>query len=575
MGETRSLDRSRMIVRIGIALVQGALLWWLYDRVDRHLWPEDRYGWLVALAAAAVLVPGAHYLIADLPRPRLQLGVLAGLTLLTLGLGWHYGAWGVDQPYDAPFAFAVPLAVLVFHALPFIQSALVHGFVRPRYEDLFQFAWRNALLSALGGVFAGVFWLLLALWGILFEMLGVDFFHDLFASSPFAIPATTVAVGVGVQLAGSVERLQAALRQQLLTLLKWLTPLATLILVLFTVTLVAKSPELFAAHRHAISAVWLLWLVAVSVALLNSAYQDGREEAPYPAWLGHAIRYAAVLLLPVAVLAIYAIAVRLERYGVTVSRAWGLLVAAIALIYAGGYAWAALRKGPWMGAIGAVNVGVALFTIALLTIMLTPALSPERIAAASQYRRALAGASDDAYAYLRFQSGRYGRERLQRLASIQGPADANDIQARARKQQQRAKRWDGEWMPEPLDASAFEGFPHPSPVDAALLEALRDPKKGVREDDCDASRPCPVLFADLDRDGAAEAVVFTEHWVVAATRKAEGWKLLDYLRPVAAPASQQDQRAIREALKSSQYRIVDPPWQALEINGRTYVVTDP
>src|SRR5262245_64647072 len=117
MGESRSLDRSQRVARIGIALAQGALLWWIYDRVQHDLWPEAQWGWLGALVATAILVPGAHYLIADLPRPRLQSQVLAGLALLTLGLGWHHGAWGADQPYDAPVAFVVPLAVLVFHAL--------------------------------------------------------------------------------------------------------------------------------------------------------------------------------------------------------------------------------------------------------------------------------------------------------------------------------------------------------------------------------------------------------------------------------------------------------------------------
>ena len=78
MGEARSLDRSQMIVRIGISLGQGALLWWLYDRVDHDLWPKDQMGWLVALVAAAVLVPGAHYLIADLPQPRRKAADLLG-----------------------------------------------------------------------------------------------------------------------------------------------------------------------------------------------------------------------------------------------------------------------------------------------------------------------------------------------------------------------------------------------------------------------------------------------------------------------------------------------------------------
>jgi hypothetical protein len=548
MGEARSLDRSQMMVRIGISLGQGALLWWLYDRVEHDLWPKDQMGWLVALVAAAVLVPGAHYLIADLPQPRRQLQVLAGLALLALGLGWHHGAWGADEPYDAPIAFAVPLAVLVFHALPFVQAVLTRGFVRPRYEDLFQFAWRNALLIALGCVFAGVFWLLLALWGVLFQMLGVEFFRKLFTSSPFAIPATTVAVGVGVQLAGSVERLQSALRQQLLALLKWLTPLATLILVLFTVTLVAKSPELFAEQRRAISAVWLLWLVAVTVALLNSAYQDGREDTPYPRWLGNVIRVAAVLLLPVALLAVYALAIRLDRYGITVPRAWGLLVALIALIYAGGYAWASVRKGPWMGGIGAVNVAVALFTIAMLTIMLTPALSPERLSAASQYRRALAESTDDAYVYLRFQSGRYGRERLKQLAAIEGAPNAEDIRARAGRQLQRKERWEGSGASERLVAERSRTSRRIPPRSGSCCPLCEHRRKGPSGRVRPADR-CPVLFADLNRDGSDEAILFTEHWVVAATRRAGRLEAAPLPHAAGGTDPEQDQLAIRDALK--------------------------
>ena len=309
-------------------------------------------------------------------------------------------------------SFVLPLGVLLFLLLPFVQSALTRGALRPRYQDLFHFAWRNALLAALGGVFTGVFWLLLVLWGGLFQMIGIDFFHELFESARFAIPATAVAVGVGLQLAGSVERLQTALRQQLLAMLKWLAPLAILILVLFTGALLAKSPELFAEQRRAISAAWLLWLVALTVTLLNAAYQDGNEPSPYPRWLGAAIRCASLLLLPVALLAVYALGVRIDAYGLTVPRAWGLLVAAIALAYAAGYAWAALRKGAWMAGVGTVNVAVALFSIVMLTLVLTPLLSPERLAAASQYRRVLADPESDAYADLRFRTGRYGRERL-------------------------------------------------------------------------------------------------------------------------------------------------------------------
>jgi hypothetical protein len=573
MSEAKSFSAGAMAGRIAIALAQGFLLWWLYDAVTQDRWPDDQRGWLVGLIAAGTLVPLVHYLICDLAPAARQWPLLAGLALLTLGLGWHHGAWTAEEPYQFP-SFALALFVLVFHALPFAQSALVHGTPRPRYGVLFHFAWRNALLGALGALFTGVFWLMLMLWGELFRMLGIEFFSDLFGSSAFAIPTTAVVVGIGVQLAGSVERLQGALRQQLLALLKWLAPLAAFILALFTVALIAKSPELFAEQRRAISAVWLLWLVALTVALLNAAYQDGSDEEPYPRWLGMAIRYAGMLLLPVALLAVYALAVRIGTYGLTPSRGWGLLVALVALGYAGGYAWAAARRGAWMEGMGAVNVSIALFTIVAMTLMLTPLLSPERLAAASQYERVLADPDVDAYADLRFRTGRYGRERLAELASIEGHARSADIRARAEMEIGKKLPWGEPAATGELTAAQLRVFPatsRPDPALVAVLDTARDRHVLVT---CTEEEPCPLLYADLNRDGAPEAILFATHGTVGATRDGEGWRVLDRLVHTGAPVSHNDRETIIKALEGGEYRVGELPWQPIEINGELYMLAD-
>jgi hypothetical protein len=580
MGEGTPLYRRLIVVRIGIALAQGVLLWVLYEAAVHELWPQSRRGLLLGLVCIAVVVPLAHYLLADLATRARQLAVLVALALLTFGLGWHHGTWTYFEEHGDFYSFPFALGVLLFHALPFVQSALTRGSWRPRYEELFHFAWRNTLLGALGGLFAGVFWLLLGLWAALFHMLGIDFFKHLFTSSPFAITATTVAIGVGVQLAGSVERLQAALRQQLLALLKWLAPLAILILVLFTVALVAKSPELFAEHRRAISAAWLLWLVALTVALVNAAYQDGREEAPYPRWLGFAMRHAVVLLLPVALLAIYALGVRIDSYGMTVARAWGILVALIALAYASGYAWAGLRKGAWMAGIGAVNVGVALGTIAMLTLMLTPLLAPERLAAESQYRRAVADADgddddNDAYAYLRFDSGKYGRERLADLAVIEGHPQAENIRKRAAAQLVRKRPWDPSRPARELTVNLFQVFPAGATLDPALLAALRKARGSPVSSWCFADSPCPLLLADLNRDGLPEAIVFLGQGIIGAAPTPRGWQMLDHVQRLGASGRHNDVPAVQSALERGDYRIGELPWQAIEINGEYFVLMEP
>lgn len=576
MDERGMLHVRPVLVRIAAAFAQGVLLWWLYDSVEKGLWPPDRRGWLVALVAAVVLVPIVHYLIADLARLRRQWPVLAATAALAVGLGWHHGAWTASEPYFDNFpSFPAALVVLMFHALPFAQATLLRGVARPRYPDLFQFAWRNALLIALGGVFTGVLWLLLWLWGGLFHMLGIDVFRDLFESSPFAIPATAVAVGTGIQLAGSVERLQTALRQQLLAMLKWLAPLAFLILALFAVALLAKSPELFSEHRRAISAALLLWLVAMTVALLNAAYQDGTEDAPYPRWLGSPIRYVTILLLPVALLALYAIGLRIDAYGLTVPRTWGVLVALIAVAYGGGYAWAALRRGPWMAEAGTVNVGVALFTIVSLTLMLTPALSPERLAAASQYERILTKADTDAYAYLRFDSGRYGRERLARLAGLEGHPHAEEISRLASREISKKGRWNDGQLGTTLTADAFEAFPSGSEIDPALMAALGSSDDSQVLASCLTHEPCPLLFVDLNQDGAAEALVFSDAYLIAAMRKGKGWRLLDRMESSGIPHAWPNAETARRALREGKLRVVDFAWQAIEIDGEQFLFAEP
>lgn len=576
MDERGVLHVRPVLVRIAVAFLQGVLLWGLYDSFEKGLWPADRRGGFVALVAAVVLVPIAHYLVADLARLRRQWPVLVATAALALGLGWHHGAWTASDPYFDNFpSFPAALVVLMFHALPFAQATLLRGVARPRYPDLFQFAWRNALLIALGGLFTGVLWLLLILWGGLFRMLGIDVFSDLFESSPFAIPATAVAVGAGIQLAGSVERLQTALRQQLLAMLKWLAPLAFLILALFAVALLAKSPELFSEHRRVISAALILWLVAMTVALLNAAYQDGTEDAPYPRWLGLPIRYVTILLLPVALLALYAIVLRIDAYGLTVPRTWGVLVALIAVAYGGGYAWAALRRGPWMAQVGTVNVAVALFTIVALTVMLSPALSPERLAAASQYERILTKADTDAYAYLRFDSGRYGRERLARLAGLEGHPQAEEIRRLASREISKKYRWNGGQLGMTLTAEAFEAFPTGSEIDPALIAALESSDDSQVLASCLTHEPCPLLFVDLNRDGTAEAMVFADVYGIAAMRKGKGWQRLDLMESMGKSHAWTNAESARRALREGRFRIVDFPWQAIEIDGDQFLFAEP
>lgn len=578
------LSREVILRRVALSLVQGVVLFWLYRAARLEVWPATNQGLIAALATCTLLLPLTWYVIDELGARGQRLALITVIAAALLLFGWHHGARATVAPSGpdtrgelalASAGFLAVLGVLWGHAMPFAQAWLRTGRARPVYHDLFEFAWRNALLLALGALFCGVFWLLLGLWAQLFDLLGIEFFSKFFTSSTFAIPATAVAAGVGVQLAGNVEGLQRALRQNLLSLLKWLAPLSALILVLFSAAMLFKLPVLLGEQRRVIGAAWLLWLVAVNVLLLNAAWQDGRQPAPYPRPLAIALRWAVPLLTLIAVVALYAVAVRVGDHGLTVQRVWALLVAVLALMYALGYTAAALagQQAPtWLPRVGVVNVAIALATVVVLTVMLTPLLSPARLAAESQQARILADpvrAVEEDYRVLRFESGEYGRRRLEVLATLEDHPEAERIREVATGMLARKERWPPGRMTTDPETLTLEASPPGTPIDESLRAAIA----GVEyHEPCPAVRPCVVLFVDLDDDGVDEAVAFGAPYAVPLLRRTdEGWVQAGTLRP--ADGVPLDAEALRSALQQQRVGTRAPAWRELELDGtKRYVV---
>ena len=163
-------------------------------------------------------------------------------------------------------------------------------------------------MLAEAALFTGLFWLLLFLWQMLFHMLGIDYFRELFEEPIFIYPVTSLTFGCALHLIGSIERLTAVVLEQILNVLKWLGLLAGVILAFFTIALVFKLPGLLFTGQKAIGAAWLLWLTAVVVLLLNAAYPDnGSVSQPYPKWIAQFLRVVVPLTVVISSTALYAL----------------------------------------------------------------------------------------------------------------------------------------------------------------------------------------------------------------------------------------------------------------------------
>ncbi|MET0660171.1 MAG: hypothetical protein ABW110_18670 [Steroidobacteraceae bacterium] len=578
-GERSARRDGRLPIILSAAVVQGWALYGLHVAVEGNHWPATDPAWLLALYALAALTPLTVQMLAASMRLHTTWTFVAALSALFVFFGWHHGAHVVDFSSDRHdfveqwFPLGFVLGVLWLLTLPFIQARIAHGRWRVPYVALFANAWNNKLVLIEAAGFTGLFWLLLLLWQQLFVMLGIKFFRELFTEPVFIYPVTSLAFGIALHLIGSLERLTQLVLEQVLNVFKWLALVAGVILVLFTVALIPKLPEMFSTGERAISAAWLLWLIAVTVLLVNAAYRDGSIERPYPRFIALALRFAIPLTVVISLTALYALYLRIDRFGFTVDRVWACVVAAAACVYSVGYALAARDRQRWMESIARVNVIVALLLIGVLALALTPVLSPYRIAAASQFAQVLkqwpqaeANRMDNALRYLRFSSGAYGAKRLQALAQIEDHPQAAAIRADAKAVLAKKHRYEDGRPPSDVErlVANMIVLPKDRTLEPELLASLKVElaRPEVQWMYSNLNAPLLGVLIDMDGNGTEEFVAVGRQHATVFEKNATAWSSTARLQSTSPDGvAVIDQEAIRA---------VRPKWSQLQVGKQTF-----
>jgi hypothetical protein len=403
--------------------------------------------------------------------------------------------------------YVLPLLIAWLLAMPLLKLRLTEGRWTGPYPALFTLTWRGALTLAEAALFTGVFWLLLGLAAALFGLLGIKAVGEVISDARFVFPATTLVATLAVHLIGTSAGMIDGLLRQLLNLLKWLAPLAGLIVITFTFALLPRLPALFAEGQKVMEATWLLWLVALNVLLLNAAFQSGREPPGYGRFIEQALRVVPPLLVIVAATALYSLALRTSLFGLTPARYWGLVTAAAALAYAIGYSVAAGSRGAWFSRMGTLNVALALALLAVLLLSVTPVADPLRLSIDSQARRAFAATDDEArVGALRFlgrEAGAAGRTRLEgiaRLSDAEGGSSALRAAATAAQRPTDPRDDDVEaWL------ARIELPPGSPALEPGLRTALQTAR--VKDGTLFGVGRMMLLRSDLDGDGTPDALL--------------------------------------------------------------------
>ena len=265
--------------------------------------------------------------------------------------------------------------LLLYFVLPFVQSWPDREHGRLRYPDLFRHSWDNFFVLLVAVLLTSAYWLLIVLWVMLFNMIGIRLFRDIFFNVTFAWLSLPVVFALGIHIGLTHDRIITALRRIVLSLCGWLMPLLALITLLFGASL--PFTGLTPVWNTGYSTPILLCLIGANIVLLNGIFQDGANPVRYPAPLLRLIE-TAMLLMPVfALLGAYSTWLRIDQHGLSPKRIYLVILLVIAGSYSFAYAFAVFRRNkPWMGTIRPANTAIALLVCLSIILVHSPLINP-------------------------------------------------------------------------------------------------------------------------------------------------------------------------------------------------------
>lgn len=594
---------SRPMILVGA--LQGLVLWFLWRASEDFFWPATAPMAMGALLWAAVATPAAYYLSENAGLAWLRRGKLLALVALAYSLLGSYAGWmgtPLDEAdrarrlLDSENAFAHILAAGV---MGFILLPLVCGWraeeKRFDYPQLFQLAWRNALLGASVAAVTGAFWAVLYAGAMLMKSIGMDFIEELIEQPIFVFPVTGMVVGGAFAVGHARAELLINLRRYWLALNTWLLPLLLAFGVMWVLFLPVTGLAPLFATRHA--AFTLLWFAALAVLFLNCAWQDGEDAPLYPRWLQKLLAPAWLTLLFVTGIAGWALWLRIAQYGLTDDRVWAAFVWLLATGYALGYSlslfpswwrasWRERQGQRWLPTVGVTNIVLALVALVCLALLTSPVLDPRRLGVNAQIARLEAGAvtpDDFDYRYLRWESGRWGELALRRLAHDQRDERRRVIAELARDELAKKQRWSDdtdeaaptrEAARARLQSVTVDGAT-PAPLPDSLIDYLRLQKNDYDVGQCLRVRnSCAVWLQDFNRDKTLDALVIvgprkqTHAEVFLLTPQHEGWRQVEELCCELTPAQW------LAHIQKGEVSTVAPLWPDLQVGDKRLQVEE-
>lgn len=356
-----------------------------------------------ALAAAALALPAtALFVWASFRHP--EVGGFLDMSL-------HLGA----------------LAILLALPVPFVAAGLERRGGWRRYDLLFDLAWTIVVRYAAALLFLVMVWGVLLLSDALLALVGITAIEWLLDQAPVPYVLSGLVLGLGLAIVHEYRDYVSPFL--VIQLLQVLLPVLLVVLAIFILALPFRGLGGLFGHFSAAAALTGVALAGLSL-VTASVHRDDDLAVESRGML--LATQALALLLPVpAALALHALWLRVAQYGLTPDRLAGAVVALVVLAYALLYAASVLMRRNWSMRVRRINSTMALVSVALAALWLTPVLNAERIAVAHQVARAERGLPPGRLGLweMAHRWGRVGTAGLERLRSLGDHPDPQGLRA--------------------------------------------------------------------------------------------------------------------------------------------------
>jgi hypothetical protein len=453
--------------------------------------------WQQVLITFIIIATLAFVLTAELRRLLWAVAFALGSGAVLAFVGWFTASYNKSGEI-AEYPFLAGLFALVI-AAPIFQTIRDEGGWRFPYARLHSHVWTDAVIGAASLAFTGIAFLLAMLIGQLFELIGIKFFSELLRADWFSMVLAGFAFGAALGLLRERDALLATLQKLVLVIFSVLSPVLAFALIGFLASL--PFTGLAPLWDSGVPTTPVLLLAAAgAVGLINAVIGDGKNDGSK----NRVLRWSALLLsltiLPLAVIAAISMGARIQQYGFTPDRIWGLLAIIVGCVYGLAYLVAAARSGQakalldWDDHIRPANIKIALGVCALALFLALPIFDFGSISAKDQLARLKSGitkAEKFDWQAMAFDFGPKGREALKRLEA----SGTSDQRKSAKAALSSDDRWNVEMQVQAENADAYARNFTFQPANRVLDEQAK--RDLVRDGQCRS--PCHVIWMDNNR----------------------------------------------------------------------------